>query len=146
MTENHFRRNIVRGLRDHGAEVFPIETGETMQGVPDLFAAFKEGAFWMELKEMDLPIRSNIIPIAFRPGQWRTLDSLREKGVTVILGVRVGDDSYFFDNDYIKKEYERDEFVNHARLHMTRFSIEFLVAWILGKGPYIASDVLRRRR
>lgn len=48
--EHRFSKAIQKELESIGWLVFSIETGPTMRGIPDLYAAKKKATGWVELK------------------------------------------------------------------------------------------------
>ena len=48
--ENEFSKRVRRALRQAGCAVYPVETGGTVSGFPDLVVSHKGGASFVELK------------------------------------------------------------------------------------------------
>jgi hypothetical protein len=106
-------------MRNECFKVQPIETGGIAIGVPDLFFA-KEGlSGWIELKNIqgELP---DTIRIDFRPRQFSWLMEYMEQKVNVYLGISCEEGIFFFKNNDIHKEYEKEEFLKHPHINKMR--------------------------
>jgi Holliday junction resolvase len=86
--ETKFSNVLVPVLRKAAWFVQRIESGETGNGVPDLYVAKDGFTAWIELKVMDTEWpTANKIPL--RPAQWPWLHTHAEHGGVSLLGVKL---------------------------------------------------------
>ena len=70
VNEHHFSRGLCARLENNGVFVTKVETGSTLQGVPDLFIQAKGGDLWIELKIMHKGYRpGECLEFPWRAGQ-----------------------------------------------------------------------------
>ena len=132
--ESDFESLLVRSLRSRGCLVFPIESGATMVGIPDVFVSMTGFQFWAELKAIDHPLLS-VVRIAYRPGQYKHLKILTDHGALAVLGVwnkRLGK-YHFFAGEQIKQEYSYEEF-NRNCYCTASFDADAVIEWVTSIG------------
>lgn len=137
--ESDFRRTLGKKLEARGFFFQPIESGDTADGIPDVYFVI-EGwpAGWIELKRVDIinVQPDSIIDVPYRPGQFSWLKRNWNKGGLSVLGIRVNDEYAFFVNRDIKREYTYKEIL------MASFRKDRIDDWFIA----VVSEGVKRDR
>lgn len=80
VTEQFMRKELIKHF-DRNANITPIETGQTMRGVPDLHIRSNSCDWFVELKQVKAPAKdSTPIRVPFRAGQLSWMEAHERKG------------------------------------------------------------------
>ena len=87
-TEQKFRRDVIKALRETGDVAFAVESRSTANAIPDVYTS-AAGGVWLELKVTD----GNSTTAQFRPGQLQMIYNIckrsgRPNAAAVLIYVR----------------------------------------------------------
>lgn len=130
--ENKFRAAVGNLIKRGGGKFVPIESGATMNGIPDAWVALSRFDCWIEFKydyRITFPYE-----VKFRPGQYPYLMDCVGRGAPAFLMIKIDEGAHkyaFFKNEGIRKTYTAHEW-NSLGFFCDHLSTDWLISFLYG--------------
>jgi hypothetical protein len=107
-----YRKRVLAHLKRRGFTVYRIETGATVEGVPDVYCMQRGSILWVEMKSVAREVKKVVSP-SWQSGQITFGNKCRSFGIPWELHIFVNGIHYF--TDIAKEKYDIDELNTHSR-------------------------------